>query len=284
MNNSKVLFEDIKRGLLLDESDDELDAIAFMILQHVFGLTRTQMLAGTTTDTTSEQLSYLREILDRINQHEPIQYVLGYADFFGRRFTVNKDVLIPRPETEELVIVVKSFLQKRKAASAKVLDIGTGSGCIPITLALDIPTINAIGIDISEDALRIASRNAITLNSRVNFQKLDILLADIPFEQLDVIVSNPPYIGRVEAASIQENVLLHEPHLALFVDHDDVLIFYRNIVRKGFSKLVAGGMLAFETNEKFGDDVKQVMSHAGYNNVTVQKDINGKDRIVYGYK
>lgn len=284
MNNSKLLFEDVRSRILSPDSNDEVEAIAYLLLEALFDLTRTNVVAASKVEVSSEQMQLLDGLIERVNAHEPIQYVLGSADFLGRKFNVNKHVLIPRPETEELVLVVKSFLEKRDVQKRFVLDIGTGSGCIPITLALEVPHSKTIGIDISDEALRVAAENANALKASVTFLKTDILKEDIPFSDLDVIVSNPPYIAGEEAASMKENVLLYEPHLALFVDNGDVLTFYKAIARRGFDPLVKGGMLAFETNEKFAYEVKSLMERIGYRDVKVQQDINGKDRIVFGIK
>ena len=272
--NSKKLFAELVARIELQESPEEIRQLVFMLMEHSFNVSSNQILSGTELDFTSANNSNVDEIIKRLNRHEPIHYILGKADFFGRSFSVNPSVLIPRPETEELVSLVRNYNPK------KVLDIGTGSGCIAITLKLELPKAAVHAIDISAGALEVAKKNAVTLGADVEFKKLDILNEHIPFTKLDLIVSNPPYVTKGEKESMKSNVVDYEPHLALFVENDDPLLFYKVITEKSRQALISGGRIALEINENLGKRVAEVFALAGYNEISIHKDINGKDRIV----
>jgi release factor glutamine methyltransferase len=280
MKNSKTLFNDFVKQITLNESAEEISSMAYLVFENVFGLKRTDVLSGKTIDLLSSDENKLLAIADRINQHEPIQYILGEADFFGRKFLVNTSVLIPRPETEELVRLIIDYSKKKNIL--KILDIGTGSGCIPVTLALEIPGSEVYATDVSKEALAVAEQNAKRNGTRVKFIYSDILRESIPVEGLDIIVSNPPYIAKREMQDMRQNVIDFEPHLALFVPNDDPLLFYRRIISKSRSVLNKEGLLAFEINERFGKDVADLFLTSGFKEVQVVKDLSGKDRIAKG--
>jgi release factor glutamine methyltransferase len=280
MNNSKTLFQDFLSQITLNEDKAEIISMAHLVFDRVLGISKFDLLSQKQTQATANELEKLSDIVKRINQHEPIQYILGEADFFGRRFKVNTSVLIPRPETEELVREVKKFSH----AAAAILDIGTGSGCIPITLALEISGSQVSATDISDKALMVANENAKNLGAAVPFVQHNILTEEIPFRYLDIVVSNPPYIALSEKENMASNVKDFEPHLALFVPENDPLIFYKAITAKAQVALKPGGVLCVEINERFGDKVKELFQDEGFSEVTVIRDLSGKERIVRGIK
>ena len=282
MINSKQLFLEFLSQIHLTESKDELSTMAYMVFESVFGISRNDILANKPIETSPYFDMRLNEIAERINSQEPIQYILGKADFFGRTFNVNPSVLIPRPETEELVNTVLTQLRREKSVS--VFDIGTGSGCIPITISLKLPHAKVYGSDISEEALKTARQNNHILESNVTFIKHDILNESIPYTQLQLIVSNPPYITPSEKELMSMNVTDFEPHLALFTPVEDPLIFYKAISAKAKMALSHGGILATEINEKFGKEVRDIYKAEGFSDARIIKDMQGKDRIVLGRK
>ena len=274
MTNSKELFNELVNQVRLDETRDEICSIIYLLLEDKFGLTKVEVMTGKEIEPI--KLDYFKDIIQRINRHEPIQYVLGKAEFYGRGFAVDGSVLIPRPETELLIRAVL----KEKKFSPTILDIGTGSGCIAITLAVEIPSSEVYAIDISEEALTVAQQNAENLKAKVNFSKFDILANEKLEHRFDIIVSNPPYIAESEKKEMNSNVLDFEPPLALFVTDKDPLVFYKAIARRGKSLLKPGGKIFVEINERFGKELKQHFRNEGYSNVSIEKDINNKDRIL----
>ncbi|MCB9223291.1 MAG: peptide chain release factor N(5)-glutamine methyltransferase [Crocinitomicaceae bacterium] len=223
-------------------------------------------------------LIQLVKIVERLLRKEPIQYILGEAYFYGYKFKVNSNVLIPRPETEELV----QFLIERNI-SGRILDIGTGSGVIPISLKLALPKIQAVGLDVSIKALSIAETNAKDLNADVDFWLKDILTESLVGEHFNVVISNPPYVLEQDKSEMETNVLDYEPHLALFVPDNDPLKFYRRIVDLCSDILLNNGVLAFEVHEKYAMDVVLLMER-DYKDVQALKDLQGKNRMVVGIK
>ena len=274
MTNSKELFNELVNNVRLDDSRDEIHSIIYLLLEDKLGLSKTDIMTGKEISPVSKD--QFNEVIQRINQREPIQYILGKADFYGRSFVVNRSVLIPRPETELLVAAVI----KENMCSPTILDIGTGSGCIAITLALEIASSKVYGVDLSEDALIVAKQNDNNLRAKVNFSKLDILDDAVADQRFYIIVSNPPYIAHTEKKDMKSNVLEFEPHLALFVADKDPLIFYKVIAKKGKSYLKQGGKVFVEINERFGQAVADVFIKEGYSLVKILKDIDNKDRIV----
>jgi release factor glutamine methyltransferase len=282
MINSKTVFHEIVNQISLPGSKDEIRSIVWLAMEHEFSVTRSDILAGKPLDVTDENKTNLALLIKRINNHEPIQYILGEAEFFGRPFKVGPGVLIPRPETEELILAAKKYCVHKR--EPKILDIGTGSGCLPITLALELENSKAFATDISEIALKTASDNARSLGARVNFIHHDILKEKLPFSELDLVVSNPPYITEREKYEMEKNVLDHEPALALFVPDDNPLLFYSAIASKAFPALAPGGLLLTEINELFGHEIALIFRDCGFDEIEVLKDINNKDRIVKGMK
>jgi release factor glutamine methyltransferase len=283
MKNSKVLFQELISRISLRENKDEIHSLVHLLMENQFSTSTTDILAEKKIQVDNQQEIRLAKIIDRINSHEPIQYILGEAEFYGRTFKVNPSVLIPRPETEELIDVVKNYAANKKHNLA-ILDVGAGSGCIPITLALEIKNTEVTSTDISEKALDTAKQNALELNATVNFIRHDILKEELPFDRIDIVVSNPPYVTESERTAMDRNVLEHEPHLALFVPDNDPLVFYKAIAMKAAKILTTGGLIAMEINERFGREVGDLLSALHFKDVQMFKDINGKDRIVKGIK
>ena len=281
MMNSKDLFRDLRKRITLIQDLSETESMLYLILESVAGITRSDIIAQKAVSLTSAETSKLDAMLDRVNKNEPVQYILGVAHFFGQEFSVNPSVLIPRPETE---LLVEEVLKRASTASGKILDIGTGSGCIAITLAKKLPQKSVIAFDIRDDALRTASENAKQLGAIVNFQRVDILKDEILHQELEFIVSNPPYIAVSEKGAMNSNVLDHEPHLALFVPDNDALIFYKAIAKKGFQVLKPEGRILVEINERFGKETADVFRMEGFTQIEIVKDLQGKDRIVAAVK
>lgn len=273
MTNSKELFTELVNRIRLDSSRDEIHSIIYLLLAHKFGLSKIDIMSRKEIE--SVEMNEFTEMIQRINREEPIQYILGKSEFYGRSFMVSRSVLIPRPETE---LMVRSVI-KESVGTPTILDIGTGSGCIAITLALEIPGSQIYGIDISEDALSVARQNSEDLSSHVEFSRVDILGDTTIDQRFDIIVSNPPYIADTEKQEMKANVLEYEPHLALFVPNDDPIVFYRAIAKRGKSLLKPGGKVYLEINEKFGQEIVIVFKKEGYEAIVIEKDFDGKDRF-----
>ena len=216
---------------------------------------------------------------EKLKTGEPIQYILGKGPFYGREFFVTQDTLIPRNETEELVHLI---IKENPQPNLKILDIGTGTGCIPISLFLEMNQSKVFGIDVSEKALEVAKKNSETQNAKVNWILCDILQKPVPENKLDILVSNPPYIPERGKALMHKNVLGFEPELALFVPDSDPLLFYREIAQKGLTALKKEGKIYFEIHEEYGIEVVELLESLGYSKVQCVQDLNGKDRIVKG--
>jgi release factor glutamine methyltransferase len=253
----------------------EAAALTFYLLERRYGLTRTQLYMGKGRHFSPNEEQELREILDRLCKKEPIQYVLGDAEFCGHLFRVTPAVLIPRPETEELV----QWILREESHARRLLDIGTGSGCIALSLAAELPGAEVEGWDISPDALAVAGENARRLKLPVRFAEHDIL-NEQPEGRWEVVVSNPPYITPSEQAEMETNVLDYEPHLALFVPQQDPLLFYRAIARYAARHLVPGGKLYFEINRAYGEETVRLLRETGYTHVELRHDAYDNPRMV----
>lgn len=270
----RQLFKEYNRRLQILYSPQEAESLSFWVLEHFLGIRRMDILQ----DKQMEPTSALEEALLQLENGYPIQYITGYAPFYGREFHVNPSVLIPRSETEELVHLI---IAENRGNGLHVLDIGTGSGCIPITLALEMDGPAITAVDVSEAALEVAKQNADQHEqAAVNFIHCNVLKEELPVDRLDIIVSNPPYVRESEKAYMHANVLDHEPHLALFVSEDDPLVFYRVIASKGRTALKAGGKLYFEINEALGAEVEALLVSLGYTDIVLRKDLNDRDRMV----
>lgn len=278
MTNSKELFNDLVNRITLKEDKSEIQSIVYLLLEKKLRLTKTELLAGKEIDAIKP--SFFDRTIAEINAHTPIQYILGEADFYGRPFRVNSSVLIPRPETELLIHEIRSEFLTFGSKALKILDIGTGSGCIAITLAMEIPRASVHATDISKEAIHTAQYNAETLHASVTFHKHNILTEEISFGSFDLVVSNPPYISQEEKKAMKQNVLMYEPHLALFAPAEDPLAFYKAIASKGKKILSPDGSVWVEINEHFGDEVCTIFKEAGYQSVRMIKDLDTKNRIV----
>jgi release factor glutamine methyltransferase len=254
-------------------STEEAENLVNWLLEHHLGLRRVDMMHFLDEKDLPQALKL---DFERLKAGEPIQYIFGKGPFYGRDFLVNEHTLIPRNETEELVHLI---IKENSQAGLKILDIGTGTGCIPISLDLEIKSPEVYGIDISEKALEVARKNGELLKSNVSFLKCDILNEMPNVRELDILVSNPPYVPEGEKSEMHRNVLDFEPELALFVPDLDPLLFYRVIGEKGKQLLKPGGKLYFEIHEKFGSGVAELLTRLGYQEVKVIKDLNGKERI-----
>ncbi len=266
--------------------DEELALITRYVLEFVLKCNKTALDAGMHERITESDLVTIIKIVKRLSRHEPIQYVLGEADFYGMKFLVNPSVLIPRPETEELVQeVIKAV--KNSGSSAKILDIGTGSACIPVCIKQQLPLCEVFAMDVSEAALEVAKENARRNKTSIHFFSANILEQvdnSYPFQQLDVVVSNPPYITKAEAKEMEKRVLNFEPHLALFVEKEDPLQFYKHITDFSITYLKKGGLLFFELNATYANQVVELLNNEGFRAVELINDLSGKPRILKGIK
>lgn len=298
-----MTYNQLWKRLTAIYNEREAQAIVRTVLDALFGMSLTDICLGKVTQLSADDTTRLEKIMQRLEKSEPVQYVLGSEWFAGRLFDVAPGVLIPRPETEDLVKWTcdeakekekednskeergkeeKEISKKEEVPHPSILDIGTGSGCIAITVALALPQARVTAWDISTDALAIAAGNAHRLGARVRFEHQDALSAPDDEERWDVIVSNPPYICDRERADMSDNVLSYEPELALFVPDSDPLLFYRAIARYASKALKPGGRLLFETNTAYAHEVAQVMANEGFTAIEVRNDCFGKPRMVKG--
>ena len=254
----------------------------FNILSEAYlGMSRLEVAFNPQKELSTTEREKLEDALVRLGAHEPIQYVTGKTEFFGILFRVNRSVLIPRPETEELVEWVLNDLQKSEAKAPRILDIGTGSGCIAIALAKNLPDATVTAVDISEDALTTAKKNAEDNKVKIDFLKLDVLKAKNLPALYDIIVSNPPYVREQEKEAMHYNVLNHEPTGALYVKNEDPLVFYEKITFLAKEALTVGGRLYFEVNQYLGEETKILLMN-NYFSASLKKDIFGNDRMLKG--
>ena len=259
--------------------DGEAKAIARLVFEVRFGLSMSDICLGKDTQLSANNQTELKGITDRLLEQEPIQYVLGQADFCGRTFIVNEHVLIPRPETEDLCRWINS---QDTCPRVRLLDIGTGSGCIAITLAAMYPKAEVTAWDISPEALEVARENAKRTHVNVSFEQIDILHlpSNLLHQTYDLIVSNPPYICNKERACMEANVLEHEPHTALFVPDDDPLLFYRAIAQYGQTALEPEGWLYFEINPLYAQPLSDMLHMMSYHDIELKLDQYGKQRMI----
>ena len=269
----RQLFKDYSERLQALYAPQEAESLSLWLLEHFMGLRRMDILQ----DKQVEVNPAMNEAMIKLEKGVPIQYVTGSAPFYGRDFYVTPAVLIPRNETEELVHLI---LAENQGKSLRIMDVGTGSGCIPITLALEMDGAVVTALDVSGTALDVAAHNAAQHGVTVNFIQSDVLREELPVNDLDVIVSNPPYVRESEKTSMHVNVLNHEPHLALFVPEEDPLIFYKAIASKGITALKPSGRLYFEINEALGAEVVALLTRLGYQDIVLRKDLNDRDRMV----
>jgi|TARA_B110001454_G_scaffold131668_1_gene122624 release factor glutamine methyltransferase len=261
----------------------EIDSFFFILMEEKLKLQRIDTVLKPDFLITKKNLIDLKTIVKRLQKEEPIQYIIGSTEFYGLPFLVDKNTLIPRTETEELVAWVLDeikVLTNNKITELSILDIGTGTGCIPISLAKNLTSLNISAIDISPEALLIAKQNAILNKVTIEFIELDILNAESLPQEYDVIISNPPYVRELEKEEIKNNVLENEPHLALFVADENPLIFYNKIADLAKQQLSKNGMLFFEINQYLGKETVNMLVKKGFKNIQLKKDLFGNDRMI----
>jgi len=265
--------------------DREAASIAHILMEHVTGFGRMDRIVYKDKELTEDQGVQLENALQAMLRHTPVQYVTGTGWFYGLELKVTPDVLIPRPETEELAEWIIEDV-KKTGMHPDILDIGTGSGAIPLAIKHNLPLATVSAIDISAGALAVAKENAEKLSLEVNFSLVDVLdeKATAALPVFDIIVSNPPYICDHESAGMQEQVVSYEPNIALFVPDNDPLRFYRRIGLLAQEKLVPGGSLYFEINEAYGAETVSLLQEQGYVQVILKQDLFGKDRMVKATK
>lgn len=272
---SAELYHTLVRSLTIPVSDHEKQTMIRWLLEDRLGLSGAALLSGRTVTATAGQFE---QDIRRLNDEEPIQYVLGHAWFYGRKFQVTPSVLIPRPETEGLVRLILE--RRQRSPVSHVLDIGTGSGCLAVTLSLELAGGEVSATDISTDALDVARENAVALGAAVRFHGHDILREELSLAHLDVVVSNPPYVRQSESGSMAKNVLAYEPSRALFVPDENPLVFYHAIADRALRALRPGGILAVEINEHLGLETRTVIQEAGFTTVDLHHDVFGKPRFI----
>ena len=261
----------------------EIDSFFFILMEEKLKLQRIDTVLNSDLLITNKNLIDLKNIVKRLQKEEPIQYIIGNTEFYGLPFLVDKNTLIPRTETEELVAWVLDeikVLANNKITEPSILDIGTGTGCIPISLAKNLTSLNISAIDISPEALLIAKQNAILNKVSIEFIELDILNTELLPQEYDVIISNPPYVRELEKEEIKNNVLENEPHLALFVADENPLIFYNKIADLAKQQLSINGMLFFEINQYLGQKTLNMLVNKGFKNIQLKKDLFGNDRMI----
>ena len=263
--------------------EGEAESFFYLILEEKQKLKRIDLALQPDLFFSEGEIAIWNSILEQLKLEIPIQYLLGKTSFYGLDFEVNENVLIPRPETEELVDWIISNNQAiKKSNNIKILDIGTGSGCIAISLAKNLPNAQVFAIDVSENALVTAKKNAILNEANVTFIKQNILETLDLGQKFDIIVSNPPYVRNLEKEEIKKNVLNHEPHLALFVEDNDALIFYKKITELAQKNLSISGQLYFEINQYLGKEMVVLLEEMGFKDIELRKDIYGNDRMTKG--
>lgn len=292
MKTIKDVFSTFKQSLATLYDASEIEALTLMIISEITGSSKAMVKAFPEQEITLQQQGELNDILTRLQTGEPIQYILGYTEFYGLPFKVNPAVLIPRPETEELVewalASVSSWQlavnSQEQLAVKNILDIGTGSGCIAISLKKNLPAVQISAIDISTDALQTAKQNADLNEVDINFIQADILNinSEIEIPKSEIIISNPPYVTLHDKTRMHTNVTDFEPHTALFVPENDPLIFYKAIADFAINNLASNGLLFFEINESLGRETVEMLESKGFKNVELRKDMSGRDRMVKG--
>jgi len=258
--------------------DSEIKSISYLLFEKLTGFSRTQLLISKNTVFSSEQRKQLIGFVEKLKKNIPVQYILGETEFYGLTFYTDESVLIPRPETEELVEWIRN--DNINVDSLRILDIGTGSACIAVALKHEFPFAEITAFDVSEDALNMAKRNAKKNNADINFRKINILEENDFLRKWDVIVSNPPYIPEKEKTEMKENVLLYEPPIALFVPDDVPLLFYEKIAAFAKKHLSNKGKLFFEIHYKSGAEMVDLLQNMGFKNIELRKDIAGNNRMI----
>ncbi|MCG2610547.1 peptide chain release factor N(5)-glutamine methyltransferase [Flavobacterium sp. SM15] len=279
-----MLLKDYKNNftqeLSLFYDEQEIESFFFIVMEAFHEMKRVDLALNPNFELDGMQLLQWETVLSQLKEHKPIQYILGETEFYGLPFFVNENTLIPRPETEELVDWI--IKENSKDKELKILDIGTGSGCIAISLAKDLPNAKVYAMDVSEKALEIAQKNAKRNKVTVIFLHQSILETEDLLATFDIIVSNPPYVRNLEKEEIKKNVLDYEPHLALFVEDTDALLFYRKISELAVKNLSENGQLFFEINQYLGKEMTDLLGNLKFQNIELRKDIYGNHRMLKG--
>lgn len=276
----KAITRQINENLSCSYTAGEISALTRIIATELLGVSQMAFYLKDDITLTAEQQTLFDNAIERLKKQEPIQYILAYSDFCGLRFKVTPATLIPRPETSELV----EWIASEANGNESILDIGTGSGCIAVSLAHKLPQSKVTAWDISPDALAVATENCKANGCAVEFEEVDILAYEPTGEQFDIIVSNPPYIKENEKAAMHSNVLDWEPHTALFVPDSDPLLFYRTIAKKSLTFLTPGGRLYFEINRAHGKETIEMLESLGYTGIELRKDFAENDRMIRAVK
>lgn len=277
-----MLIQEFKRHFFQELSglypETEIQSFFNILVEFKLHLSRIELALQHNFELNDDDFLFLQNVLSELKYQIPIQYIIGETEFYGLPFKVDKNVLIPRPETEELVDWI--IQNHKNQHNIKILDIGSGSGCIAISLAKNLPKAKVSAIDISAEALNVAKNNAALNQVNVNFINSDILtIAKLP-DVFDIIVSNPPYVRELEKDQMQQNVLANEPHIALFVKNENPLLFYDKIAELAKNHLTENGVLYFEINQYLGNETVELLKTKGFKNIEVKKDIYGVDRMV----
>ena len=262
--------------------ENEIDSLFFIALEYVISISKIEYILQKEEEISEEKLIELKFILEELTKNKPIQYITKNAYFYGLNFYVNEKVLIPRQETNELVDWVLMSVTHSKPI--KILDIGTGSGCIAITLKKNLPLSEVFAIDISNEAIQVAQKNANNNEVEINFLQKNILEINDLQKKFDIIISNPPYVRELEKLEMAPNVLDNEPHLALFVPDNNPLLFYEKITEIALKNLTEDGMLFFEINQYLSAETKKMIENKGFKNVTLRKDLQENYRMILAKK
>jgi release factor glutamine methyltransferase len=278
----KKILDDFRQSLAANYETQEAERFAYILFKEWKGWSRADIHCNMNECLAGEEVSRFQEALKQLRENKPIQYIIGVTHFLNAKIKVRKGVLIPRPETEELAALILRDYSHRRYENLSLMDIGTGSGCIPVAVKKEMPGMDVTATDISQVALQIAEENALLNQCQVKFILSDILDRETwkNFPGYTIIVSNPPYVTLTERSSLHPNVVAFEPHEALFVNDEDPLLFYHAIAEFAFLHLVRPGSLYVEINEKFGIQVKDLILSKGFDKATVMKDIHGKERFV----
>lgn len=278
INELKITFQEALSSIYPNE---EIDSFFFILMEEKLGLKRVDLILNPDKKIDAPTVDYFKSVIEKLKNEIPIQYIIGHTAFFGLDFIVDENVLIPRQETEELVDWIIKSADKKEPL--KILDIGTGSGCIAISLAENIPNASVFAIDVSKEALNMAKQNAQKNEVKINFINESILTLKKLEQKFDIIVSNPPYIRELEKHEIKNNVLDNEPHLALFVEDDNPLLFYDAIADFSKNHLKKNGLLFFEINQYLGKETLELVKSKGFLNTELKKDLNNNDRMIKAF-
>jgi release factor glutamine methyltransferase len=281
MKTVKDVFAEYRETLQTLYDKNESEALTLLSISDITGFSKAKIKAFPEQELPKQQIKSLTDILNQLKTGKPIQYILGKTEFYGLPFNVNPSVLIPRPETEELVEWALLSAGSLQLAAGSVLDIGTGSGCIAISLKKNLPAFDVFAVDISEAALKTAKENAELNGVGIKFIQRDILnKSDFEHPKFEIIISNPPYVTLHDKSFMHPNVTDFEPHSALFVPEDDPLVFYKAIADFALKNLVAGGLLFFEINESYGDQIVEILAGKSFKSIELRKDMSGRDRMI----